>query len=375
MAVLWGVILHALGGFASGSFYLPYKKVKGWAWESYWLVGGIMSWLIAPIVLGLATVNDLFQVLGQASAADLGWVYFWGAMWGLGGLTFGLAMRYLGLSLGMAVTLGLCAVFGTVVPPLWKSEFAQLLGTPSGRMILIGLAVCVLGILICGVAGMMKEKSLSTEEKKASIAEFDLRKGLLVAVFSGVMSACMSFGLDAGQDIARLAVQHGTDPLYQNNAILVVVLLGGLTTNGLWCLYLNFKNKTFSDYTNVSAPVARNLFFCALAGLTWYLQFFFYGMGDTQLGDYRFSGWTLHMAFIITFSSLWGLYLHEWRGANAPTMRTVTLGILAVVFSTVIVGYGNYLGSEKPAQEAKVPETSQPQARTITKAPALLARQ
>jgi L-rhamnose-H+ transport protein len=359
MAVIWGVILHAIGGFASGSFYLPYKKVKGWAWESYWLVGGLVSWLLAPSIIGSITVKNLFGVLGQASSETLMWTYLWGVLWGFGGLTFGLAMRYLGLSLGMAFTLGLCAVFGTLVPPIWQGQFAELVSTSSGRVIMMGLAVCVLGILICGLAGMMKEKTVSTEEKQGAIAEFDLRKGLMVAIFSGVMSACMSFGLTAGQPIAELAAKAGTDPLYVNNATLVVILLGGLTTNGIWCLYLNFKNKTFSDYTNLSAPVARNILFCALAGLTWYLQFFFYGMGDSQMGDYKFSGWTLHMAFIIAFSSFWGLYLHEWRGANAPTMRTISLGILTVVLSTVIVGYGNYLGAEKPApQQAQTTPTA-----------------
>src|SRR5690349_15425362 len=225
---LLGVFFHWLGGLSSASFYVPYKRIRGWSWEIFWLVGGLFSWAIAPWLVASLQTERLLDVLADTPSRVLFWCWFWGAMWGLGGLTFGLAMRYLGLSLGMAVTLGLCAVFGTVVPPLWKSEFAQLLGTPSGRMILIGLAVCVMGILICGVAGMMKEKSLSTEQKQASIAEFDLRKGLLVAVFSGIMSACMSFGLDAGQGIADLAVQHGTDPLYKNNAILVVVLLGGL---------------------------------------------------------------------------------------------------------------------------------------------------
>ncbi|MCC2547470.1 L-rhamnose/proton symporter RhaT [Hymenobacter sp. BT175] len=345
MAVIWGVILHALGGFASGSFYLPYKKVKGWAWESYWLVGGIVSWLVAPLVLGSATVPNLLDVLRQTDSQTLLWTYIWGALWGLGGLTFGLAMRYLGLSLGMAFTLGLCAVFGTLVPPIYKGEFLNLLQTTSGKVILAGLAVCVLGIVICGLAGMMKEKSLTADEKQATIAEFDLRKGLLVAVFSGVMSACMSFGLTAGEPIAKLAEQNGANPLYVNNASLVVILLGGLTTNAIWCIYLNIKNKTYTDYLNPSMPALRNVLFCALAGLTWYLQFFFYGMGDSQMGDYRFSGWTLHMAFIIAFSSLWGLYLHEWQGANRPTMRTIQLGILTVVLSTVIVGVGNYLGA------------------------------
>jgi L-rhamnose-H+ transport protein len=353
MAVIWGVILHALGGFASGSFYLPYKKVNGWAWESYWLVGGIVSWLLAPIVMGSITVPNLFGLLQQVPADTLGWTYFWGVMWGLGGLTFGLAMRYLGLSLGMAVTLGLCAVFGTLVPPIYQGKMGELMSSSSGLVILAGLAVCVLGILIAGRAGIMKEQSMTTEQKQESVAEFDLRKGAAVAIFSGVMSACMSFGLTAGQPIAKLATAAGTNPLYENNATLVVILLGGLTTNAIWCIYLNLKNKTYTDYLNPSFPALRNVLFCALAGTTWYFQFFFYGMGDSQMGQYKFSGWTLHMAFIITFSSLWGLYLHEWRGATRATLRTVTLGILTVVLSTVIVGYGNYLGSPEHSTAAQ----------------------
>ena len=353
MAIIWGVILHALGGFASGSFYLPYKKVNGWAWESYWLVGGIVSWLVAPWVLGYLTVPHLLDVLRQADSSTIFWAYFWGVLWGTGGLTFGLAMRYLGLSLGMAVTLGLCAVFGTLVPPLYEGKMGELLATSSGRVIMLGLGVCVLGILICGRAGLLKEKTLTQEQKQESIAEFDLKKGLMVAVFSGIMSACFSFGLTAGQPIAELAAKNGTNPLFVNNAILVVILLGGLTTNAVWCLYLNLKNKTYTDYLNPSYPVLRNVLFCALAGTTWYFQFFFYGMGDSQMGEYRFSGWTLHMAFIIAFSSMWGLLLHEWRGATRTTLRTVLLGIVAVVLSTVIVGYGNYLGSEQPGPPAQ----------------------
>ncbi|HEX8351230.1 MAG TPA: L-rhamnose/proton symporter RhaT [Hymenobacter sp.] len=345
MNVFLGVVLHALGGFASGSFYLPYKKINGWAWESYWLVGGLFSWLVAPFLLGSLTVPNLLGVLQQAPTSTLLWTYMWGILWGFGGLTFGLAMRYLGLSLGMAITLGLCAVFGTLVPPIYKNEFAQLVSNISGQVIIAGLGVCVAGILICGAAGMMKEKSLTQEQKQASIAEFDIRKGAMVAIFSGIMSACFSFGLTAGDAIAQLAAKNGTNPLFVNNATLVIILLGGLTTNACWTIYLNIKNRTYTDYLNPSYPALRNVIFCALAGFTWYFQFFFYGMGDSQLGNYKFSGWTLHMAFIIIFSSFWGLYLHEWRGANRPTMRAISLGILTVVLSTVVVGIGNYLAS------------------------------
>jgi L-rhamnose-H+ transport protein len=345
MSIILGVTFHALGGLASGSFYLPYKRIQGWAWESYWLVGGVMSWLLAPLILAYFTIPHLFKLLTLIPTAILGWTYLWGVLWGLGGLTFGLAMRYLGLSLGMAVTLGLCAVFGTLVPPIWEGRLVQLLATMSGRCIMLGLGVCVVGILLCGQAGRLKEKSLTQTEKQATIQEFDLSKGMLVAVFSGIMSACMAFGLTAGQPIAHLAIAQGANPLFSNNAILVIILWGGLTTNAAWCLFLNYRNRTFSDYRNPTAPALRNTIFCAIAGLTWYFQFFFYGMGDSQMDAYRFSGWTLHMAFIIVFSSFWGLYLNEWHGASRSTMRTVSLGILAVILSTVIIGYGNYLAS------------------------------
>ena len=345
MGVLIGVVLHALGGFASGSFYIPYKKVRGWAWESYWLTGGLFSWIVAPIVFGLATVPNLFAILGDAPGESIFWCYVMGMLWGIGGLTFGLSMRYLGLSLGMSIALGYCSFFGTLIPPFWYGTLGELFQTRSGQMIILGLFVCLAGIAICGWAGMRKEKELPDDKKKETIQEFNYIKGLLVATFSGIMSSCMAFGLAAGKPIAELAVERGADPLWQNNVVLVIVLLGGLTTNLAWAVYLNIKNKTGKDYTNKSTPLLSNYVFCAMAGVTWYLQFFFYGMGSTQMGKYDFSSWTLHMAFIIIFSNLWGLYFREWQGSSSSTFRIMIIGILVVILSTVVVGYGNYLGS------------------------------
>lgn len=344
MNVILGVILHALGGFASGSFYIPYKKIKGWSWESYWLVGGVFSWLVAPTLFGLLTVPDLFSILGRSPSSSIIWCYIMGMLWGIGGLTFGLAMRYLGMSLGMSIALGYCSFFGTIIPPLWEGTFSSLLRTTSGVTILLGLLVCLTGIGICGWAGMRKEKEVSEEKKKETIKEFNYFKGLLVATFSGVMSSCMAFGLSAGKPIAQIAIDSGVNPLWQNNVVLVVVLLGGLTTNLIWTVYLNFKNKSSGDYANKKTPLASNYLFCALAGTTWYLQFFFYGMGSSQMGKYDFSSWTLHMAFIITFSNFWGLYFKEWKGSQKTTLNIMIAGIIVVILSTMVVGYGNYLG-------------------------------
>jgi L-rhamnose-H+ transport protein len=397
-----GVLFHWLGGLASGSFYVPYRGVKHWAWETYWLAGGFFSWIIAPWILASLLTKDLFAVLGQAPASALFWAFFFGLLWGVGGLTFGLTMRYLGLSLGMAVVLGLCAAFGTLMPPIFRGQFfTQVLGTSSGRVILFGIFVCLAGITAAGLAGISKERIMSSEQKRAAIQEFDLRKGIGVALLSGVMSACFAYGLAAGDPIKALTLQHGTAKLWQGLPVLIVVLVGGFLTNFIWCLILLKRNKTGYQFFNSrirrdvskdeaiietavdapsrevveqiastqngrtqvavlapearastppQAPMLRNYLLCAFAGTTWYFQFFFYTMGESQMGRYGFSSWTLHMASIIIFSSLWGIGFKEWKGAGARAGYLLTLALFLLVVSTVIVGYGNYLGLANTGQ-------------------------
>src|SRR6266478_5020175 len=379
-----GVLYHWLGGLASGSFYVPYRGVKRWAWETFWLAGGFFSWIIAPWFFGLLMTKDLVAVLHETPGIVLFWTFFFGLLWGIGGLTFGLTMRYLGLSLGMAVVLGLCAAFGTLIPPIFRGEFmTQVVGTASGRVILLGIFVCLLGIAAAGVAGIFKERAMSPEQQKVTIKEFDLKKGVGVATLSGVMSACFAYGLAAGDPIKTLTVKHGTPDLWQGLPVLVVVLIGGFTTNFIWCVILNIRNKTGYQYFSSGAekykpvmdeptletaidapsrevvepissplppdskpvPMRANYLLCALAGTTWYFQFFFYTMGETQMGKYGFSSWTLHMASIIIFSTLWGLGFKEWKGAGSAAMRFLTLALILLVGSTVIVGYGNFLGA------------------------------
>lgn len=346
-----GVILHAIGGLAAGSFYIPFSRVRNWAWETYWLVGGVFSWIIVPWVVAWLTVPELPAVLSSAPAQALLLAYGFGVLWGIGGLTFGLSMRYLGMSLGYALALGFCAAFGTLIPPLFQQTFSKLLETMSGMTILGGVGLCLAGIGVCGKAGISKEREMSDEEKRSVIREFDFRKGVWVAIFCGIMSACMAFGITAGQPIAEAAVARGAQPLWQNNAVFVVIFAGGFTTNLLWCLYLHWKNRTGHQYVAFSsAPVLLNVSFAALAGGIWYLQFMFYGMGTTKLGkDYDFSSWTLHMAFIIIFSNMWALLFREWRGTTSRTRALIMSGIVVLIFSTIVIGAGNYLAAKVPA--------------------------
>jgi L-rhamnose-H+ transport protein len=348
---LFGVVLHWLGGLSSASFYVPYKKVRHWSWEIFWSVGGLFSWIIAPWLVASVRTNDLTGVLSATPGNTWFWCYFFGALWGLGGLTFGLAMRYLGLSLGMAIALGLTAAFGTLMPPLFSGElFSTLIWSLHGQIILAGLVVCLAGIAVIGRAGASKERDMPPAAQKSAIAEFDLKKGIAVAIFSGIMSACFAYGLAAGEPVRQLTLAAGTAPLWQGLPVRCIVLLGGATTNFVWCAVLVIRNRTVREYLGGAGPAAdgaarppllANYLLSALGGTLWYFQFFFYTMGESQMGRFGFSSWTLHMASIIIFSSLWGFALSEWKGASRRTLTLVFTGLALLVGSTVIIGLGN----------------------------------
>ncbi len=383
MNPLVGVFYHWLGGLASGSFYVAFRGVRRWSWETSWLVAGVFSWILAPWFFATLNTRDVIATLQETPADVWFHTYLFGALWGLGNLTFGLSIRYLGMSLGFAVALGYCTVFGTLIPPIFKGEFvSKLLEPSSGRWVLCGLAVCVLGIVVTAMAGSAKEKVMTEEEKRSTVREFNFRKGVLVATFSGIMSACFAFGLSAGKAIGDISRSHGTAEIWTGLPVLIVVLAGGFTTNFVWCVLLNVRNRTGYQYftsrsvansppalpatgdapsggrpDSTPVPLLGNYLFSALAGVTWYFQFFFYSMGETQMGEYKFSSWTLHMASIIIFSSIWGLALAEWKGAGHKARRLLFTGLAILVLSTVIVGYGNSIAK---ATEPSAEKSSHP---------------
>lgn len=348
---LVGVIYHWVGGLSSASFYVPYKKIKVWSWEVFWITGGIFSWLIAPWLGAFLQTENLLDVLAATSPSVLGWCYFWGVMWGLGGLTFGLTMHYLGLSLGMAVALGLTTVIGTMGPPIFHGTLGELASSTSGMTTFMGIAVTLVGIVVVAAAGSQRERELGAGGAESGETEFNLKKGILIAIFSGVMSGCFAWGLDAGQEIRDLTLAQGTDPLSQGLPVLCVVLAGGLTTNLIWCGVLIYRNRSIGELTGTCADgsvlggktLALNYGLAALGGTIWYFQFYFYTMGESQMGKYGFSSWTLHMASIILFSTLWGFALSEWKGVSKQARYKVWSGIFLLVSSTVIIGVGNWL--------------------------------
>lgn len=328
MELIIGLLIIAIGAFCQSSCYVPINKIKSWSWESYWMVQGVFAWLIFPFLGALLAVPQgasLFDIYIQNPTATL-WSLFFGVLWGVGGLTFGLSMRYLGVALGQSIALGTCAGLGTILTPIFTGKANELT-----TAVIVGVAVTLIGIAIIGYAGSMKSSTLSDEEKKKAVKDFNFTKGMIVALLAGFMSACFSIGLGFGEPLCF----ESTDAIYRTLPATLMVTTGGFLTNALYCIYQNSKNHTWSDYGKTSI-LSNNLLFCALAGLLWYSQFFGLSLGKGFLASsatlLTFS-WCILMSLNVTFSNVWGIILKEWKGCNSKTIIVLVTGLVVLVVS------------------------------------------
>lgn len=337
MNTILGLLIIAIGSIGQSSSYVPINKVKSWSWETFWLVQGVFAWLLFPFLGALLAVpegSSLGAILSVDSSAAMK-AMFYGVLWGVGGLTFGLSMRYLGVALGQSISLGTCSAFGTLIPAMFFKKEDLLHG--EGLILLIGVCITLAGISVIGYAGSLRSKNMTEEQKKAAVKEYALTKGLLVALLAGLMSACFALGLGAGEPIADAAKALGASDLFATLPATMMVTFGGFITNAVYCLSQNFKNKTFSNYTSISGKVwFNNIMFCALAGVLWYSQFFGLAVGKSFLTDspimLAFS-WSILMALNVTFSNVWGIVLKEWKGVSKQTIAVLLCGIAILIFS------------------------------------------
>lgn len=332
-SVLLGLLIIAAGAFCQSSSYVPINKIKKWSWESYWLVQGVFAWLVFPLLGALLaipeghTLGDLFALMG-ANPKATGLTILFGALWGVGGLTFGLGMRYLGVALGQSIGLGLCSGLGAILAPVLTGKAASLT-----MAVIIGVIVTIIGIAIIGIAGAMKAASLPEEERKKAVKDFNFGKGIVIAVICGLMSACFNIGLGFGEELCF----EGTADLFKKLPATMLVTFGGFLTNACYCLYQNSKNKTFGDYAQGSLW-GHNIIFCALAGLLWYSQFFGLSLGDDGFirkaspALHTFS-WCILMSLNVIFSNVWGIILKEWKGCSKKTIYVLICGLAVLIFS------------------------------------------
>jgi L-rhamnose-H+ transport protein len=342
-----GIVIFMFGGLAGAVFYLPFKKVKGWAWESYWLVYAFFGLVLVPWALAFAMSPNLLAVLNAAPKKELAYCVLCGAAWGFGGLTWGLMIRYLGIGLGLAMGAGLTSAAGTLIPPMLKGTAAvrTMFNTAGGIASVIAALVSLAGIVLVGMAGRSKEGELSQEQKRKTVAEFNFRSGIMVAIFSGLMSSAMSFGLQGGPLIQKSAtvIAPPTSVIWAGMPVLAVVLFGGFLVNFTWCSFLNIRNRTAKDYIRKGVPVLSNVLFAAIAGAIWCSQFICFKAGEPKMGSTSYVGWAVLMASQILFSQILGLFLGEWKGTGRKTRNLLGSGLLLLILSAVLAGYAGSL--------------------------------
>lgn len=338
MNTLIGLIIIAIGSLGQSSSYVPINKVKDWSWENFWLVQGVFAWLVFPFLGALLATNfqSLIDVYTIESAATLETI-FYGVLWGIGGLTFGLSMRYLGVALGQSIALGTCSAFGTLIPAVLSGN--DLL-SGDGVILLISVCITLAGIATIGYAGSLRSKDMTEEEKKKAVKDFALKKGLLVALLAGVMSACFSLGLNAGEPIQQRVMELGANSFFAQNPVTLLVTIGGFLTNLIYCVWQNKKNGTSGQiFTTPSGLLVRNILFCALAGILWYSQFFALGMGKSffEPGSIMIAfSWSILMSLNVICSNIWGIVLKEWKGTGQKTIMVLILGMAILIFSLVL---------------------------------------
>ena len=338
MEIIIGLFIIAIGAFCQSSCYVPINKIKDWSWESYWIVQGVFAWLVFPLLGALLSVpaGHSFMEIFNAPSFNIWMTVFFGVLWGVGGLTFGLSMRYLGVALGQSIALGTCAGLGTIMGPVLLNIFFPELNPLQSltAAVLIGVAVTLLGIAIIGVAGSMKAASLSEEEKKAAVKDFNFPKGIAIALLAGFMSGCFNVGLEFGKEIFI----PGTQDMFKTLPATLLVTVGGFLTNAVYCFYQNQKNNTWADYSKGSVW-GNNLVFCALAGALWYSQFFGLSLGKgflTSSPTLTTLAFCILMALNVVFSNVWGIILKEWKGCSNKTIAVLITGIIVLIVSSFL---------------------------------------
>lgn len=338
--IFWGILLIAGGAFSAGSFAVPFGKIKGWQWETYWMIFSTGAYILFPLISSMIFAPGFVAAIKATPSGSLWAVFLLGAVYGIGNLSFGLALRYLGLSLGYALSLGLMLAIGTLIPPAIDGRLQIMMEGPGGTLLIMGVVVACVGIALSAWSGILKDKQMSLAKKQENIGEFNLVKGILAALLVGVTGSAMSLGFEQGLVISDMASSQGTDPLFTMMPVMIVLLSGTFITTIIWCVYLGYKSKSLKNY--VKAPSSRvltyNYLFGLLAGLLWFSQFILYGMGKSKMGPFTFTSWGILMALTIAFATIWGVIRKEWKGASRKVLPLMILSLVIIIVASFMIG-------------------------------------
>lgn len=344
-SIFIGLLLIATGAFSSGSFAIPFSKIREWNWESYWLVFSIGAYILFPLTACLVFSPEFINVYREVPFKILLAVFLLGVVYGIGNLSFGLSLRYLGISLGYALSLGLILAIGTLIPPLLDGRLKVMMDNSGGNLLIVGVLIAVVGIALTGLAGFLKDKRISDTKKKESVSEFNFLKGVIAALIVGITGSAMALGFEQGLPIAKFAEQEGINPLFTIMPVMLVLLSGTFVTTLIWCIYLGITNKSLKDYIHsISAGrLSLNYLFALSSGFLWFSQFILFGMGKSKMGPFTFTSWGILMGLTIVFATLWGLYRKEWKGVPLKVYILMIFSLLIIITSAYIIGISGSL--------------------------------
>jgi len=340
--VFYGVFLISVGALMSGSFAIPFDKVKNWKWENYWLVYSFFAYIVIPFVVSVLFVPDFINVLREIPTRVVVLVFLMGIIYGVANLTFGLSLRYLGIALGFALSLGLMMAIGTLIPPMLDGRLAKQFEGPGGIMLILGIIVSSIGIIISGYAGFLKSNKVKSKE--GINKEYNIRKGVAAALFVGIAGSSAALGIEQGKPVADISVEFGANPLFQDSIVFLILYGGSFASTLIWCAYLSIKNNTYYNFVrNTENSLKTNYLLCAFAGFLWFINFVFFGMGKSQMGEFSFVAWGILMTLTIVFATLWGIYRGEWKGVDPKIRRLMWTGLIVLVFASFLIGISSSL--------------------------------
>ena len=346
-SIFMGISLHAIGGVAAATCFLPQRYASKWQYQTYWLLFCFFAWLVTPIVVASILIPNLQQVIMQSPTSSIVSTTVYGAIYGFGGMAFGVAIRSIGFSLTYSIAIGISAVVGTVLPAAIEGTLIEGFSSTAGLIVLAGFIISLLGVAICGKAGILKDKENSEGNNNV-----DMKKGLILASSAGVLSGAFGLALSSGNPISETAASLGSTE-FKGYATYIFAMGGAFITNFVWWSVVHFKQNTWKEYIGLMSPsdqknksiLPKYYLIALLSGLLWYGQFFFYGLGHNRMGNFEFISWGIHMAMLIFFSFAVGFLLKEWQGLSSKTLRTLYFGLTILLLSFGFISYGSWLGS------------------------------
>jgi L-rhamnose-H+ transport protein len=339
-SIFTGLMLIAAGAFSAGSFAIPFGKVKDWKWETYWFIYSFGAYVLFPLTACILFTPGFIGIYRSVPSDLLLRVFLLGALYGIGNLSFGLALRYLGISLGYALSLGLILAIGTLIPPVLDGRLNIMIASSGGNILILGVVIACCGIALSGFAGYMKDKIIAGSGQEKSNSEYNFVKGLFAAILVGTTGSAMSLGIEQGRPLAVIFEKAGVNPLFTTMPVMLILLSGTLVTTIVWCLYLGIRNRSLTDYfrNDSGKRLAVNYIFALMAGMLWFMQFIFYGMGKSKMGPYTFTSWGILVGLTIVFATLWGLYRKEWKGASRKVYIILAISLMIIIISAYLIG-------------------------------------